>query len=74
VAKRRAVLIRIPEDLWEHLNRWARDELRSANAQVEYILREAVRRRVGRPKREPAGTEEAGGMDEGTGAGNRAAP
>lgn len=48
MAKRKAVLIRIPEDLWEHVNRWARDELRSANAQVEYIIREAVRKRVGR--------------------------
>lgn len=48
MAKRKAVLIRIPEDLWEHLNRWARDELRSANAQIEYLLREAVRKRVGR--------------------------
>ena len=57
MAKRKAVLIRIPEDLWEHLNRWARDELRSANAQVEYLLREAVRRRVGRRNGEP-GPEE----------------
>lgn len=65
MAKRKAVLIRIPEDLWEHLNRWARDELRSANAQVEYLLREAVRRRVGRRTGEDGGAAEAGGMPEG---------
>jgi hypothetical protein len=29
----------------EELNRWAKDELRSINAQIEYLLRDAVRRR-----------------------------
>jgi hypothetical protein len=29
----------------DELNRWAKDELRSLNAQIEYILREAIRRR-----------------------------
>ena len=29
----------------EELNRWAKDDLRSLNAQIEYLLREAVRRR-----------------------------
>lgn len=47
MAERKAVLIRLPENLWDQVNRWARDELRSANAQVEYILREAVRKRSG---------------------------
>jgi len=34
----------IPE-LWSELEAWAADELRSVNGQVEFILREAVRRR-----------------------------
>jgi len=42
---KKAFLLRIPNDLWEELNRFANDELRSVNAQVEYILREALRRR-----------------------------
>ena len=29
----------------EELTRWAKDELRSLNAQIEYVLREALRRR-----------------------------
>ena len=29
----------------EELNRWEKDELRSLNAQIEYLLREAVRKR-----------------------------
>jgi len=45
--KRKAILLRLPPDLWEKLNGWAQDELRSLNAQIEYVLREAVRKRRG---------------------------
>jgi hypothetical protein len=48
MADKKALLIRIPHPLWAELNRWAKDELRSLNGQVEYLLREAVRRRTGR--------------------------
>jgi hypothetical protein len=59
MSARKQYLLRIPVDLWEDLNAWARDELRSVNAQIEYLLREAVRRRRGyKPEQEappPAG-------------------
>lgn len=29
----------------DELSRWAKDELRSVNAQIEYVLRDATRRR-----------------------------
>lgn len=45
--KRKAILLRISPDLSEALQRWAKDELRSVNAQIEYVLREATRRREG---------------------------
>lgn len=45
MAQRKSFLLRLPDDLLEELNRWARDELRSVNAQIEYLLREAVRQR-----------------------------
>lgn len=48
MADKKAILLRISPELWEHLNRWAQDELRSVNAQIEYVLREAVRKRVGK--------------------------
>lgn len=51
--KKKAILLRIPNELWEQLNRWAADELRSVNAQVEYVLREAVRRRARREDAAP---------------------
>ena len=39
------LLLRISPDLWEEVNRWAKDDLRSVNGQIEYLLRRAVRAR-----------------------------
>ena len=44
MAKRKSFLLRISPELYEKLERWAADELRSANAQIEYLLTDAVRR------------------------------
>lgn len=43
--KKKAIPLRIDPQLYDELNRWAEDELRSVNGQIEYILREAVRKR-----------------------------
>ena len=42
---RKAFLLRLPPDLWQELEKWAADELRSVNGQIEYLLREEVRKR-----------------------------
>lgn len=42
---RKAFLLRIDPELWAELERWAADELRSVNGQVEYLLRQAVQKR-----------------------------
>lgn len=42
---RKAFLLRLPPELWKELEKWAADELRSVNAQIEYVLRDAVRKR-----------------------------
>ena len=42
---RKAFLLRIPESLYQELEAWAQDELRSVNGQIEFLLRDAVRRR-----------------------------
>lgn len=47
MAGRKSFLVRLPEELLEELNRWARDDLRSLNGQIEYLLREALRKRRG---------------------------
>jgi hypothetical protein len=43
--ERRPFLLRIPPDLWRDLEKWAADELRSVNGQVELLLREALAKR-----------------------------
>jgi hypothetical protein len=45
MAEKKQFILRISPELWEDLQRWASDELRSANAQIEYILRRAVEER-----------------------------
>ena len=39
---KKAYPLRISEDILKAMQRWADDELRSANAQIEYVLREAL--------------------------------
>lgn len=43
--ERKAFLLRLDPALWKDVEKWAGDELRSVNGQIEFILREAVRRR-----------------------------
>ncbi len=47
---RKSYLVRLPEELLDELNRWAKDELRSLNGQIEFLLRDAVRKRRGPSK------------------------
>ena len=57
MAARKQFLLRIDPQVWADVEKWAADELRSVNAQVEYLLREAVRKRKGvggaKPARSP---------------------
>lgn len=45
MAEKKSFLLRLPTELMDELNRWAADELRSLNGQIEYVLREAIRKR-----------------------------
>lgn len=42
MAEKKAFLLRMDAALHDALQRWAADEMRSVNAQVEYLLRRAV--------------------------------
>jgi hypothetical protein len=44
MAERKAFLIRIEPAVLEALQRWAGDDLRSVNGQIEYVLRRALQR------------------------------
>jgi hypothetical protein len=54
MAERKAFLLRIDPRLYDALARWASDELRSLNGQIEFLLREALARR-GRLPGDPEG-------------------
>jgi hypothetical protein len=47
---KKSFLLRIDPQLWAEIERLAAGELRSVNAQVEYLLREALRLRTGKGK------------------------
>jgi hypothetical protein len=51
VSERRQVLLRVDPAVYEALARWADDELRSVNAQVEVLLRRALTEAGRMPKR-----------------------
>jgi hypothetical protein len=44
MAAKKAFPLRIGEDIWLALRRWSDDDLRSVNAQIEYLLRDALRK------------------------------
>jgi len=46
--ERKSLLLRIRPELWEELSRWAAEEFRSANGQIEFLLQRAVDERLGR--------------------------
>ena len=45
--ERKAFMLRIDAALWRELDAWAQEDLRSVNGQIEYLLREAARKRRG---------------------------
>jgi hypothetical protein len=56
VAEKKAYPLRMNAEVLDALQRWADDELRSVNAQIEYLLRDALRK-AGRLK--PPGDDDA---------------
>ena len=58
--ERKSFLLRIDPTLWASIERLAHAELRSVNAQIEYLLREALaRRRQGHAAEGDVGAGEA---------------
>lgn len=53
MAEKKAFLLRIDPALWAALERLAQAELRSVNAQIEFLLRDALGRRGVKPKDAP---------------------
>ena len=41
--RRKQIVLRLPESLWTEIARWADDDFRSINGQIEYLLTKSVR-------------------------------
>ena len=59
MSDRKAFPLRIGKDVFDAVQGWADDELRSVNAQIEFALREALMKR-GRLKREKGAAADSG--------------
>jgi hypothetical protein len=53
MAERKRFLLRLDQATYDALERWAGDELRSVNGQIEFALLEALRRAGRPPARRP---------------------
>lgn len=58
MAEKKAYPLRINAAILAAVQQWADDDLRSANAQIEYLLREALRKAGRLPERAAARKEE----------------
>ena len=61
MAEKKAFLLRVDPALWAQIERLAQAELRSANAQVEFLLRDALGRRGVSAKKSKSGAETESG-------------
>ena len=51
---KKGFLLRLPPPLFDELRRWAEQDMRSINGQIEWLLREALKERLGRDPTESA--------------------
>ena len=58
MTERKAFLLRLDPAVWEGLERLAQAELRSVNAEIEYLLRQVLADRGIKPKRRPTSGSE----------------
>jgi hypothetical protein len=68
VAERKSFLLRVDPALLDAMQRWANDDLRSLNGQMEFVLRQALQaagRRAGKDEVASVETEASGGTDSG---------
>jgi len=72
MAERKSILLRLDPAVHDALAKWAADEMRSTNAQIEFLLRRALgdagrmpgsARAMRRPGRPPAPAEEGTGQE-----------
>lgn len=57
MAERKSFLLRIDEKVLEEMRRWADDDLRSLNGQIEFLLRKALQERGRLKNRSKSGSD-----------------
>jgi hypothetical protein len=63
VPERKKLLLRLDPQVYDAVARWAGDDLRSVNAQIEFALRQALRQAGREPRRGPTPAGEDAGED-----------
>ncbi|MBC3757784.1 Arc family DNA-binding protein [Hyunsoonleella sp. SJ7] len=58
MAKKKAFALRINEDMLKAIEKWAADEFRSTNGQIEWMLNESLKKAKRSPKKGSSGKEE----------------
>lgn len=65
MAEKKSFLLRVDESLLDQLKRWADDDLRSLNGQIEFLLRRALRD-AGRAQKSQAADTKVHGSEKAT--------
>lgn len=66
MAEKKTILLRLSPKMWEEIAKWADDEFRSVNGQIEYLISDALRKRSksGSKSREDSQSAEAAAESE----------
>ena len=62
MAARKSFALRIDQKTFDAMQRWAKDDLRSLNAQIEFVLRESLRK-SGRLEQPESGKDDSDNME-----------
>lgn len=63
MAEKKTILLRLSPQMWDDISKWAEDEFRSINGQIEYILHDALKK-CGRLRSAPQGDCNGSGRNE----------
>ena len=58
MAKKKAFALRINEDMMKAIEKWAADEFRSTNGQIEWMLNESLKKAKRTPNKKPTDTKD----------------
>ncbi len=53
MAKKKAFALRLNEDMLKQIEKWAADEFRSTNGQIEWMLMQTLKQAKREPKKKP---------------------